>query len=225
MNNWLFVLGLAALAHISITFVVQISRILFGPGRSDAMIARVIAVLLGLAAGGLVVPPLLPIHAGTDILYDRLINSRDQPLALGLHLAGIAFIGYVGTYGLSQIGLVREGEGIRDSILVVVCLLSAFLLRILIDTLFRHMPDQPGFLGIQALPMVACSLGSLVALCISMPAAVLSCATGSFAKRTSRNMASGRLCAMKAGSDGGRAGLGQAHDAPGPVPGARTDLS
>jgi hypothetical protein len=164
VNNWVFALGLAALAQVSITFVVEIGRILFGPGRPDAMIARVIAVLLGLAVGGVVVPPLLPIHAGTDVLYNRLIDSRDHPLAMGLHLAGIAFIGYVGTYGLNQIGLAREEERIRDSLLVVVCLLSAFLLRILIDTLFRHMPDQPGFLGIQILPMIACSAGSLIAL-------------------------------------------------------------
>ena len=164
MSDWLFLLGVAALAQVSMTFVVQIGRILFGPGRSDAMIARVIAVLLGLAAGGVLIPPFLPVHAGTEILYDRLIDARYKPVVLGLHLAGIAFIGYIGTYALNQIGMAREEERIRDSILVVVCLLAAFLLRILIDTLFRYMPEQQGFLELQALPMVACSVGSLVAL-------------------------------------------------------------
>jgi hypothetical protein len=164
VNDWLFALGLTALAQVSMTFLMQIGRILFGPGRSYAMVARVIAVLLGLAAGGLVVPLFLPIHAGTDVLYARLLASRDFPWAMGLHLAGIAFIGYIGTYGLNQIGFAREQEPARDFILVAVCLLSAFLLRILIDTLFRHMPGQSGYLGIQVFPMIACSVGSLVAL-------------------------------------------------------------
>jgi hypothetical protein len=120
--------------------------------------------LLGLAVGGLVIPPFLPVHAGIDVLYARLIASRDLPWMMGLHLASIAFIGYVGTYGLNQIGLAREEEPARDFILVAVCLLSALLLRILIDTLFRHMAGQSGYLGIQVFPMIACSVGSLVAL-------------------------------------------------------------
>ena len=164
MDNWVFVLGLVALTQLAITFVWQIARILFGPGRPDAMIARVIAVGLGLAVGAVLIPRFLPAGAGIDVLYLRLINARHAPFQQGLNLAGLAFIAFIGTYALNQLGFAREGERSRDVLLLAVCVLSAFLLRILAETLFRHQPGEPGFLALQALPAMACSVGSLIAL-------------------------------------------------------------
>jgi hypothetical protein len=73
-------------------------------------------------------------------------------------------VAFIGTIFLHEFSLARESERIRDVLLFVVCLLSALLARILMQTLFRHQPGEQGFLALQSMPAIACSLGSLLAL-------------------------------------------------------------
>jgi hypothetical protein len=164
MNEWTFAVGLAALAQVSITFLVQIARILFARGKRDTMLSRVVAVFLGLAVGAAILPQFLPIGATTDVLYARLINARDDVFQQGLNFAGLSLVAFIGTFAMHELGLAREGERARDVLLFVICLMSALLLRILAQTLFRHQPGEQGFLALQMVPALACSIGSLLAV-------------------------------------------------------------
>lgn len=164
MNNLAFACGLGALALVTITFLVLIKRILAASGKDGAMIARVIAVVLGVAVGGVILPNFLPLGATTGALYARLIDARESIFLQGMNFASLTLVGFVSTYFLYQLGLTRERERSRDYLLVIVSLITTFLLRILVETLFRYRPGQPGFLWLQTLPIVACSVGCLLAL-------------------------------------------------------------
>jgi Na+/phosphate symporter len=164
MDNVVFGAGLAALAQVTITFLILIKTILSAPGRNDAMISRPIAVLLGVLIGAVVIPHFLPPGATTDALYARLVNARESIFRLGGNFMGLTIVGYVSTYGLHLLGLAHESERLRDYLLLVVCLVVVFLLRIFVETMFRFAPGDPGFLFLQILPAVACSVGSLLAL-------------------------------------------------------------
>lgn len=164
MDNVVFGAGLAALAQVTITFLILIKIILSAPGRHDAMISRLIAVLLGILLGAVVIPHFLLPGATTDALYARLINARESVFRLAGNFMGLAMVGYVSTYGLHLLGRAQETERHRDYLLLVVCLVVVFLLRIFVETMFRFAPGEPGFLFLQIFPAVACSAGSLLAL-------------------------------------------------------------
>jgi hypothetical protein len=163
-NNVVFGAGLLALAQVAITFMVLIKVILAAPGRHGAIISRPIAVLLGIVAGAVVIPYFLVPGATTDALYERLVDARDSNIRLVGNFVGLAIVGFVSTYGLHLLGLAHENERHRDYLLFVVCLVAFFLLRVFVETMFRNAPGDPGFLSLQILPAVACSLGSLLAL-------------------------------------------------------------
>ena len=164
MNEWAFAVGIAALAQVCLTLLAQIVRTLSAPGRRYATPARVVAVLLGLAVGAAMLPQFLPVGATTDVLYARLINARDDVVQQGLNFAGLSVVAFIGTFAMHEFSLARESERVREVMLFVVCLLSALLVRILVQTLLRHQPGEQGFLVLQSMPAIACSLGSLLAI-------------------------------------------------------------
>jgi hypothetical protein len=164
MDNVVFGAGLLALAQVAITFLMLIKVILAAPGRHDAIISRPVAVLLGIVVGAVVIPYFLVPGATTDALYWRLVNARESGIRLAGNFMGLAIVGFVSTYGLHLLGRTHESERHRDYLLFVVCLVAFFLLRVFVETMFRIAPDNPGFLYLQILPAVACSLGSLLAL-------------------------------------------------------------